>query len=312
MAAGDSTKADQIVSHVYTKLFHVLYAARASDQGAQGKIDKWFNLEAPIAAPVDTPTAELDAYRALSSLPPPAPFAIQVLLVVPPPGGGTALVHKPSGTRIEPEPRYVLLEEWVLGFTPGASSTASLTSTSSAASDTSADEDVDVLPSTIYKNAIPLFRALCAAAHSACVARPGMGAVQGGKRGLRVVVRLWPEGEPQTTVPGSVRGGGMGGIRNGWSGNGETVLGFGQSPSSETGAAPLSTSSHVFPGIAHPAGLLIFTAIYPRKYLSLGFSKIKVAAFHVVVVVVSFFLPFCGCTYTTSSENPWREKSEHI
>ncbi|KAJ7669931.1 phosphorylated protein that interacts with Vac8p [Mycena polygramma] len=163
MAAGDSAKADQIAFHLYTKLFHVLYAARASDQDAQGKIDKWFNLEAPIAAPGDTPTAELDAYRALSSLPPPAPFAIQVLLVVPPPGGGTALVHKPSGTRIEPEPRYVLLEEWVLGFTPGASSTASSTSTSSAASDTSAaDEDVDVLPSTIYKNAIPLFRALFA------------------------------------------------------------------------------------------------------------------------------------------------------
>ncbi|KAJ7669890.1 phosphorylated protein that interacts with Vac8p [Mycena polygramma] len=161
MAAGDSAKADQIAFHVYTKLFNILYAARASDQGAKGKIDKWFNLEAPIAAPGDTPTAELDAYRALSSLPPPAPFAIQVLLVVPPPRGGTALVHKPSGTRIEPEPRYVLLEEWVLGFTPGAPSTAS----SSAASDTSAstaDEHVDVLPSTIYKNAIPLFRALFA------------------------------------------------------------------------------------------------------------------------------------------------------
>ncbi|KAJ7669922.1 hypothetical protein DFH06DRAFT_1372370 [Mycena polygramma] len=165
MAAVDSAKADQIAFHVYTKLFHGVYAARASEQGAQGKIDKWFNLETPIAAPGNTPTAEFDAYRTLSSLPPSAPFAIQVLLVVPPPGGGTALVHKPSGTRIEPELRYVLLEEWVLGFTPGASSTASSTSTSSAASDTSAstaDEDVDVLPSTIYKNAIPLFRALFA------------------------------------------------------------------------------------------------------------------------------------------------------
>ncbi|KAJ7669901.1 hypothetical protein DFH06DRAFT_1372271 [Mycena polygramma] len=96
MAAGDSAKADQIAFHVYTKLFHVLYTARASDQGAaQGKIDKWyriqFNIETPTAAPGNTPTAELDAYRALSSLPPPAPLAVQVLLVVPPPGGGIAL-----------------------------------------------------------------------------------------------------------------------------------------------------------------------------------------------------------------------------
>ncbi|KAJ7635581.1 autophagy-related protein 13-domain-containing protein [Mycena polygramma] len=212
MAAGDSAKADQIAFHIYTKLFHVLYAARASDQGAtQGKIDKWFNLETPIAAPGNTPTAELDAYRALSSLPPPAPLAVQILLVVPPPGGGT---------RIEPEPRYVLLEEWVLGFTPSASS---WTSTSSVASDTSAstaDEDADVLPSTMYKNAIPLFRALFALLRILPAWRvvrkltgrrtpAGVGAVQGGKRGLRVVVRLRPDAEPQTRMPAGVRGGGM-------------------------------------------------------------------------------------------------------
>ncbi|KAJ7897009.1 hypothetical protein B0H13DRAFT_1884774 [Mycena leptocephala] len=44
----DSAKADQIPFHIYTKLFHVLYAARASEQApgpAQGKTDKWFNLE---------------------------------------------------------------------------------------------------------------------------------------------------------------------------------------------------------------------------------------------------------------------------
>ncbi|KAJ7646248.1 autophagy-related protein 13-domain-containing protein [Mycena polygramma] len=261
MAAGDSAKADQIAFHVYAKLFHVLYAARASDQGAApGKIDKWFNLQRPIAAPGNTPTAELDSYRALSSLPPPAPLAVQILLVVPPPGGGTALVHKPSGTRIEPEPRYVLLEEWVLAFTPSASSTASSTSAASDASTSTADEDVDVLPSTMYKNAIPLFRALFALLRilpawrvvrklTARRTAAGLGTVQGGKRGLRVVVRLRPEVGPQTAMPG---GGGMGG--NGGNGNWETVLGFGQSPSSETGAASLSTSSHVFPGIAHPAG----------------------------------------------------------
>jgi hypothetical protein len=44
MALGDSAKADQIAFHIYTKLFHVLYAARASEQApgpGQGKTDKW-------------------------------------------------------------------------------------------------------------------------------------------------------------------------------------------------------------------------------------------------------------------------------
>lgn len=45
MAAGDSAKADQIAFHIYTKLFHVLYAARASDQGPpSGKADKWVSI----------------------------------------------------------------------------------------------------------------------------------------------------------------------------------------------------------------------------------------------------------------------------
>ncbi|KAJ6475971.1 autophagy-related protein 13-domain-containing protein [Mycena vitilis] len=270
MPAGDSTKADQIAFHVYTKLFHVLYAARASEQGpGQGKIDKWFNLETPIAAPGSTPTAELDAYRALSSLPPPHPLAVQVLLVVPPPGSGTALVHTPSGTRIDPEPRYVLLEEWVLGLTPFTA--ASDASRSSASSSTAEEEgDADVLPSTIYKHAIPLFRALFAllrilpawrvvrklTGRRASAVQP-----QGGKRGLRVVVRLRPEGEPQGSARTQLTGGGgmQGGMRpagmGGNGGNGETMLGFGDVPSRETGAAPLTTSTHVFPGIAHPAAV---------------------------------------------------------
>ncbi|KAJ7669926.1 hypothetical protein DFH06DRAFT_1372382 [Mycena polygramma] len=190
-----------------------------------------FNLETPIAAPANTLTAGLDAYRALSSLPPPAPFAVQ-----------------PSGKRIEPEPRYMLLEEWVLGFTPGASSTASSTSTSSAASDTSAstaDEDVDVLPSRIYKNAtVP--RAVCVAAHLACVARRAQaywtahasGSGSGAGREARAAGRGEAAAGCGTTDDGA---GWHAWGRDGWEWE-------------ETGAAPLSTSSHVFPGIAHPAG----------------------------------------------------------
>ncbi|KAJ7193104.1 phosphorylated protein that interacts with Vac8p, partial [Mycena pura] len=149
MGAGDSAKADQIAFHIYTKLFHVVHVARASEQESSGKTDKWFNLETPLAAPGSTPTSELDAYRALSSTPALRPLVIQVVLAVPPPGGGTALVHTPSRTRVEPEPRFVLLEEWVLSCTPPA-----------AVSSSAATDDTDILPPTIYKNTIPLFRAL--------------------------------------------------------------------------------------------------------------------------------------------------------
>ncbi|KAJ7437386.1 hypothetical protein FB451DRAFT_1570684 [Mycena latifolia] len=153
MAAGDSAKADQIAFHIYTKLFHVLHAARASEQGPPtGKTDKWFNLETPLTASATTPTGELDAYRALSALPAPRPLAVQVLLA--------------------PSPRFVLLEEWVLAFAPPASSAASSSSAASTKSESrssastsrssSTDEEADVAPPTIYKNAIPLFRALFA------------------------------------------------------------------------------------------------------------------------------------------------------
>ncbi|KAJ7123442.1 autophagy-related protein 13-domain-containing protein [Mycena epipterygia] len=260
MAPGDSAKADQIAFHIFTKLFHVLHAARASDQGPpSGKTDKWFNLETPIAAPGNTPTSELDLYRSLSSFSStsaaPRPLTVQILLAVPPPGGGTALVHTPSRTRVEPQPRLVLLEEWVLAFSPPSSSASST-------------DEADVLPPTIYKNAIPLFRALYAllrilpawrvvrklAGRRAAGVSPPSGVNAGGKgRGMRVVVRLRPEDDVVEGGAAGLRGMGMGGEGNG--GNGEdTILAFGDSPAPETGAAPLPTSTHVFPGIPHPAG----------------------------------------------------------
>ncbi|KAJ7257142.1 autophagy-related protein 13-domain-containing protein [Mycena rebaudengoi] len=285
MAAGDSAKSDQIAFHIYTKLFHVLYAARATDafssNPATARVDKWFNLETPLAP---APPAELDAYRALSSAPPPPPplapgdrdptptndaakpLTLQILLAVPPAGGGLALVHAASRTRVEPEPRWVLLEEWVLRFVTSPSSSAS--SASSSASSTSGTDNGDrdeVLPPTIYKNAIPLFRALFALLRilpawrvvrklAGRGARGGMGvgmgmgmAGNGGGKGMRVVVRLRPDDDGG---PGwRVGGGGFREVRGG----GETTLEFGESPAPQTGAAPLPTSTHVFPGIAHPA-----------------------------------------------------------
>ncbi|KAJ7117227.1 autophagy-related protein 13-domain-containing protein [Mycena crocata] len=315
MAGGDSAKADQIAFHIYTKLFHVLHAARASDQGPpSGKTDKWFNLETPLAASGITPTAELDVYRALSafststssasqsasssslstasnksspsssSAGPPPPLAIQVLLAVPPPGGGTALVHAASGTRVEPEPRFVLLEEWALAFSPTAS-TSSAASTASGAStattggggsssSSGGSTNDEVLPPTIYKNAIPLFRALYALlrilpawrAGRKLVGRRGGGQAQNvGNSRLRVVVRVRDESsqtetqaratggrQTQTTMNTGVMGG-VGRGMGGGGGNGGMGGAFGASPAPGSGAPPLPTSTHVFPAVPHPA-----------------------------------------------------------
>ncbi|KAJ7787956.1 hypothetical protein B0H13DRAFT_2174518, partial [Mycena leptocephala] len=80
--------------------------------------------------------------------------------------------------RVEPEPRFVLLEEWVLAFTASSASSTSTSAAStsfasaSSVSDTGSastsrsssmddESSADVLPPTIYRNAIPLF-ARCA------------------------------------------------------------------------------------------------------------------------------------------------------
>ncbi|KAJ7887627.1 hypothetical protein B0H14DRAFT_3856322 [Mycena olivaceomarginata] len=278
MAPGDRAKADQIAFHIYTKLFHVLYAARASDQGqGTGKTDKWVIQPRDAARPT-----RRDAHPRARRLPRTV-HRSSVLTTFgaagragpprrPAPGGGTALVHTPSGTRIEPEPRYVLLEEWMLALIPSTSTSASTSaSTSSAAStstasstagsgstsssDTSVDEDTAVLPPTIYKNAIPLFRALYALLRNPPrVARQGFGqgggqgGGGGGRRGLKVVVRLRP---PDSTR--RPQGGGNGD---------ETTLAFGDSPAFEAGVEPLATSGHTFPGVGVPGGTLALSATY--------------------------------------------------
>ncbi|KAF8137939.1 hypothetical protein K438DRAFT_1996598 [Mycena galopus ATCC 62051] len=172
MEPGDLSKTDQIAFHIYTKLLHVVYAARASEQGQgqgqpQGKVDKWFKLETPLALSAATPAGELDLYRSLSSpypypyLPVSAsdsassslstsqpPLALQVLLVIPPSSsrGGTAIVHTPTGTRVEPEPR---------------TSASGSSSAGGGASDPSWKSSTEeVLPPTMYRNAIPLFHTL--------------------------------------------------------------------------------------------------------------------------------------------------------
>ncbi|KAK6978009.1 autophagy-related protein 13, partial [Favolaschia claudopus] len=141
-------KTDEIVFHIYTKAFQVIYAARASDQGPPlGKIDKWFSLETPVAAPLAFQSSDFEAYRSISSVRPHEPLTIQVLLAIP--SSGT-LVHVPTNARIGSNYRLVLLEEWRLEYPTSEWWRRRLRS----------DDKVLPDPATIYKTAISLFRSL--------------------------------------------------------------------------------------------------------------------------------------------------------
>ncbi|PFH49853.1 hypothetical protein AMATHDRAFT_132443, partial [Amanita thiersii Skay4041] len=154
-------KADQIALHIYTKLFHVLYQARASPDSpllTTTTTDRWFNLETPDSDLFPRELREL--YKAISTTfpAPPPTLYISVLLAVPELSNNHVLVAlaqsqqqqqsqpgSSSRIRIEPTPRYVLLESWSMTFT-------------------SRPKDVppptDVALPTIYKHGIPLFRSL--------------------------------------------------------------------------------------------------------------------------------------------------------
>lgn len=164
--SNDTHKADQIAFHFYTKLFYVLNDGRAtSEPRTQPKVDKWvrtfvsfygvpcskpaqFNLETPDS---DLFTKEArEPYRniSLSTPPGPPPLEIQVLLSIPEFTNNKVLVYispDSSRIRIEPTPRFILLESWTLAFT---------------AHPEGDDDGVDVALPTIYKHGIPLFRSL--------------------------------------------------------------------------------------------------------------------------------------------------------
>ncbi|KAF4584887.1 hypothetical protein EYR40_001712 [Pleurotus pulmonarius] len=153
--SNETQKSDQIAFHVYTKLSHVVNHARTTvEPRVQPKVDKWFNLETPDSELLFKEARE--PYRSLSSYVPPStapPLEIQVLLTIPELASNQVLVHLNNDipSRIDPTPRYILLESHVLHFAHHGS-TASFSSSSSSAS--------DVAPPTIYKHGIPLFRSL--------------------------------------------------------------------------------------------------------------------------------------------------------
>lgn len=193
----EQQKSDQIALHVYTKLFHVVYEARALVEGVgererererdrerdnkerdrerdrKPKTDRWFNLETPDS---DFFPRELrETYKAISATGSPAPLFIHVLLSVPKSnssagaGNGNVLVAlaqaNTPGTdariRIEPTPRYVLLEKWELKFIPRSSLDHPPSSPirQQGSSGQGAADGAVALP-TIYKHGIPLFRSL--------------------------------------------------------------------------------------------------------------------------------------------------------
>jgi autophagy-related protein 13 len=104
-----------------------------------------FNLETPDS---DLFKDHLRIYRSVSVSPHPPPFELQVLLSIPELAHNQVLVHlapDSSRLRVDPTPRYILLESWRLSFN---------------ASPYPPEDQVDVAPSTIYKHGIPLFRSL--------------------------------------------------------------------------------------------------------------------------------------------------------
>ncbi|KAH7915511.1 autophagy-related protein 13-domain-containing protein [Hygrophoropsis aurantiaca] len=231
--SNDIQKADQIAHRFYTKLTLVVNNARATAEPRSGaRVDKWFNLETPDS---DMFREHLRTYRAVSMTPPPPSFELQVLLSVPELTNNQVLVYlapDSSRLRIDPTPRHILLENWLLNFTPEFPQARS------------GDDQSDVAPSTIYKHGIPLFRSLYSL--------------------LRILPswKLFKKLRRRTTA--TSRNGNLSiqlrvkGMDDGIN----DILDFGVSPASNS--PPLPFETHEFPPIPHPMGNLRLSA----KYLS--------------------------------------------
>ena len=104
-----------------------------------------FNLEIPESSLFKD---NIRLYRTVSSAQSTPPFELQVLLSVPELNNNQVLVHvapDSSRVRVDPPPRFILLETWAVNF----------------ASD-GPQHSADVAPSTIYKRGIALFRSVYA------------------------------------------------------------------------------------------------------------------------------------------------------
>ncbi|KAF8873817.1 autophagy-related protein 13-domain-containing protein [Infundibulicybe gibba] len=225
-------KADQIAFHFYTKLFYVVNQARATTEPrVQPKIDKWFNLETPDS---DLFTKEIrDKYKSISVSPPPPPLEIQVLLSIPELNNNQVLVYlapDSSRIRVDPTPRYIVLETWTLAFTPRLAGE---------------DDNPDVALPTIYKHGIPLFRSLFSLLrllptwklYKRLRRRTG-GSNRNGNLSIQLRVRTHNDSSDDSTA----------------------IMGFYIAPAANI--PPFPTQNHVFPSVPHPMGTLSLSATF--------------------------------------------------
>ena len=164
--SNETQKADQIAHRLYSKLALVVNHARATHEPLpSAKTDKWvrtsvqlvraivltrlrplqFNLETPDPETFKEPTR---IYRSISTATSVPLFQLQVLLCVPELATNQVLVYlapDSSRVRIDPVPRYIVLESWNLEYSPHSHNQP---------------HTQDVAPSTMYKHGIPLFRSI--------------------------------------------------------------------------------------------------------------------------------------------------------
>uniref|UniRef100_A0A8H7XL66 Autophagy-related protein 13 n=1 Tax=Psilocybe cubensis TaxID=181762 RepID=A0A8H7XL66_PSICU len=234
--SNDILKADQIAFHFYTKLFYAVNHARATEEPSTNpKPDKWFNLETPDS---DLFTKEArEPYRSISLAPLPGPptLELQVLLSIPDLTNNQVLVYMSpdsSRVRIEPTPKFILLETWSLGMTlhrPGHQP----------------GDNTDVALPIIYKQGIILFRSVFSLLRVLPVwkfykrlKRKVGGINRNGHLGIKVRVR--PHGEDE---------------------NDTRILGF-DARLSPTYRTPLPTSTHNFHPVPHLFGTFNLSTTY--------------------------------------------------
>lgn len=228
--SNDIQKADQIAHRFYTKLCLVVSNARAtSELKSQTKVDKWFNLETPDS---DLFRDHLRVYKAVSVAPAPPPLELQVLLSVPDLTTNQVLVHlahDSSRSRVDPTPRHIVLENWLLNFIP----------------EVCRDSDADVVaPSTIYKHGIPLFRSIYSLLRILPswklykkLRRRTSNAYRNGNLSIHLRVKGLDDGVSVTDI-----------------------LDFDMPPAPN--APPLQHKTHLFSAIPHPSGTLSLSITY--------------------------------------------------
>ncbi|THU80680.1 hypothetical protein K435DRAFT_695207 [Dendrothele bispora CBS 962.96] len=165
--SNDTQKADQIAFHFYTKLFYVLNHARATAEPETA------TNPSPPPYPPQPPTLRLPYPRLPSSFSSSTgvpPLEIQVLLTIPDLNTNQVLAYLPDSSsststrnRVQPTPKHVLLEKWVLEFTPRNATHRTRDRDRDGregAEEASGPAGSSVALSTIYKHGIPLFRSL--------------------------------------------------------------------------------------------------------------------------------------------------------